>query len=100
MLTLLLLALQAGPWEPLPLPPAAAGKTLRSVAAAAARTAWIVGEQGLCLRSTDAGKTWTTGPRETTATLRSVRFVNEKTGFIVGDGDAGAPKATGHNVMG
>src|SRR5579871_6305866 len=98
---LLCLALvQTAPWEPLKLPDAASGKTLRGVAAVDATTAWIVGDRGLCLRSTDAGKTWASVPLDTKATLRSVRFATDKVGFITGDGDVGAPKATGHIVMG
>lgn len=99
-ITLLLLALaQTAPWEPLKLPDAASGKTLRGVAAAG-MTAWIVGDQGLCLKSTDSGKTWASVPLDTRATLRSVRFSTDMVGFVTGDGDVGAPKATGHIVMG
>lgn len=91
---------QTSPWEPLKLPDAAAGKTLRGVAVAGARTAWIVGDQGLCLASQDGGRTWKVKPMETSATLRAIRFWNDKVGIAVGDGEPDAPKATGHVVMG
>lgn len=91
---------QTSPWEPLKLPDAAAGKTLRGVAAVNAQTAWIVGDQGLCLTSQDGGRSWKVKPMGTSATLRGVRFLSDKVGVAVGDGEPDAPKATGHIVMG
>lgn len=97
---LLAVAAQTSPWEPLKLPEPAAGKTLRGVATASPQSVWIVGDQGLCLTSKDAGRSWTLKPLSTIATLRAVRFFTDKAGMIVGDGDPDAPKATGHIVMG
>ena len=94
---ILLLALLAQ-WEPLKLPEA--GKTFRGIAASDAQSLWIVGDQGLCLRSTDGGRAWKAVPLGTTATLRAIRFLNDKAGFAVGDGDPDAPKPSGHVVMG
>jgi photosystem II stability/assembly factor-like uncharacterized protein len=91
---------QASPWEPLKLPEEAAGKTLRSVASIDGRSGWMVGDKGLCLQTQDGGRTWKLRGLGTQATLRSIRFMNEKVGFVVGDGDSEAPKPTGHVVMG
>jgi photosystem II stability/assembly factor-like uncharacterized protein len=96
---ILLLATLLAQWEPLKLPEAVAGKTLRGVAAVG-QIAWIVGDQGLCLRSADGGKAWEVRPLGTPATLRAVRFLNDKAGLVVGDGDPDAPKPAGHVVMG
>ena len=90
---------QADPWEPLKLPEAA-GKSLYGMSSLESGSGWIVGESGLCLQTRDGGRTWKLRPLGTAATLRSVRFLNEKTGIIVGDGDADSPKPTGHIVMG
>lgn len=91
---------QASPWEPLKLPDAAAGKELRGIASPDGRSGWIVGDKGLCLQSQDGGRTWKVRTLGTPATLRSIRFMSEKVGFVVGDGDPEAPKAAGHVVMG
>jgi photosystem II stability/assembly factor-like uncharacterized protein len=61
---------------------------------------WMVGDAGLCLETRDGGRTWTPKPLGTQATLRSVRFLNDRSGFIVGDGDPDSPKPKGHVVMG
>jgi photosystem II stability/assembly factor-like uncharacterized protein len=90
---------QAAPWEPIPLPEAA-GKTLHGIASLDGTTGWMVGDAGLCLQTKDGGRTWKLRPLGTQATLRSVRFLNEKSGIIVGDGDPESPKPTGHVVMG
>src|SRR5687767_11480202 len=90
---------QSSPWDSLKLPEAAAGKTLRGVAAIG-QTVWIVGDRGLFLRSADGGKSWQVQPLGTPATLRAVRFLNDKAGLVVGDGDPAAPKPNGHIVMG
>lgn len=95
----LALLLQASPWEPIPLPEAAAGRTLRGVAAAG-EAVWIVGDRGLCLRSPDGGRRWAVRSLGTAATLRSIRFFDAKLGVVTGDGDPDAPKPTGHIVMG
>ncbi len=91
---------QSSPWEPLKLPEAAAGKTLRGVTSVDRQSGWIVGDKGLCLQTQDGGRTWKLRPLGTQATLRSVRFLNDKVGILVGDGDPEAPKPTGHVVMG
>ncbi|MBV8878829.1 MAG: hypothetical protein JO332_02585 [Planctomycetaceae bacterium] len=88
------------PWEPIKMPEAVAGKTLRSVAAIDGPRGLIVGDEGLCLETRDGGRTWTPKSLGTKATLRCVRFLNEKEGLIVGDGDPESPKPTGHIVMG
>jgi photosystem II stability/assembly factor-like uncharacterized protein len=43
-----------------------------------------VGERGHILLSDDSGHTWRSVPSGTEATLNAVRFVNTKTGFVVG----------------
>jgi photosystem II stability/assembly factor-like uncharacterized protein len=43
-----------------------------------------VGERGHILLSDDSGHTWRAVPSGTDATLNAVRFVNTKTGFVVG----------------
>lgn len=46
---------------------------------------WAVGEQGVILHSSDGGNTWTFQPSQTGATLRSVYFLDARTGWVVGD---------------
>jgi hypothetical protein len=60
----------------------------------------MVGDSGLCVQSRDAGRTWALKALGTQATLRSVRFLDDKAAFIVGDGDPASPKPTAHVVMG
>jgi photosystem II stability/assembly factor-like uncharacterized protein len=43
-----------------------------------------VGERGHILLSDDSGHTWRAVPSGTDATLNAIRFVNTKTGFVVG----------------
>jgi len=53
---------------------------------------WAVGHRGLLLRSTDQGKTWNSRPLPGGNLLRSVVFLDEERGFIVGNRDeAGGP---------
>lgn len=48
-------------------------------------TGYIVGQDGLILKTTDAGDTWFEQYSGTTSTLRSVYFPTLDTGYIVGD---------------
>lgn len=66
---------------------------LLAAAFADAKTAWIVGEQGMVLKSEDSGAQWTrVNLPSGNATLRDIRFANAKVGWIVGD--AGVVLAT------
>lgn len=87
-------------WKAAELPAQAAGSALRGVCFADATRGWIVGDKGLCLASDDGGKRWSAQATGSTATLRSVRFNDAQHGFACGDGDAAAPRASGHMVMG
>ncbi len=91
---------QASPWEPVKFPEAAAGKSVHGIASLDASSGWIVGEAGLSLQTRDGGRTWKLRPLGTQATLRSIRFLNEKAVIAVGDGDPDSPRPTGHIVMG
>src|SRR5579862_5882967 len=91
---------QTLPWEPLKLPEAAVGKTLHGVTSIDSQSGWIVGDTGLCLQTQDGGRTWKLRQLGTQATLRSIRFLDDKIGVVVGDGDPEGPKPTGHVVMG
>ncbi len=93
-------AADVGPWKPVPLPAAAAGLHLRSIYFVDDQHGWIVGDKGLCLATTDGGKTWEKRDTGSDATLRCVRFTDARTGFACGDGDSRAPAARGHVVMG
>lgn len=87
-------------WKAAELPAQAAGRVLRGVCFADATRGWIVGDKGLCLASDDGGKRWSAQATGSTATLRCVRFNDALHGFACGDGDAAAPRASGHMVMG
>ena len=52
---------QAAPWEPVPMPDAASGKTLRGLATLDGKSGWMVGDAGLCLQTKDGGRTWVAG---------------------------------------
>ncbi len=57
---------------------------LNNVAFATASTAWLVGDQGVVLKSDDSGKTWT-NKRFQEKNYHAVLFLNKDTGFIAGD---------------
>jgi photosystem II stability/assembly factor-like uncharacterized protein len=46
---------------------------------------WAVGKQGVILHSTDGGAHWTFQESQTEETLRSVYFLDQRTGWVVGD---------------
>ena len=75
--------------------PEAAGKSLFGVSFIDATNGWIVGEQGLCLRTSDAGRNWTLLKPDSQATLRAVQFHADGTGLACGDGDPTAPRPGG-----
>ncbi|MCZ7648307.1 MAG: YCF48-related protein [Planctomycetota bacterium] len=87
-------------WEALNLPEAAAGKALLGVwFLPDGKHGWIVGEKGLCLATADGGTTWAEQKTGSGATLRDVRFLDEKRGWAVGEGDPAGPQPRGHVVM-
>jgi photosystem II stability/assembly factor-like uncharacterized protein len=67
------------------------GNTLLRVAAGTSDL-WAVGGPGIVLYSTDGGVVWDAQDPNTTVTLRSVDFVNDQVGWVVGD--AGTIRAT------
>lgn len=81
------------------LPEAARSGALRGVSFIDARNGWIVGDKGLCLRTSDGGATWTRLDLGSGAKLRVVRFNSDGEGWICGDSDPGAPPARGHVLM-
>jgi photosystem II stability/assembly factor-like uncharacterized protein len=93
-------AVAPGPWKPVSLPAAAADVDLRSICFVDDRHGWIVGDRGLCLATTDGGRTWEKRDTGSDATLRCVRFTDARNGFACGDGDSRAAAARGHVVMG
>jgi len=46
---------------------------------------WVVGAQGLILHSTDRGETWNSRESGTTVDLYGVSFIDDQTGWVVGD---------------
>jgi len=64
-----------------------AGDVVRGLAFAGDTAAWAVGHKGLVLRSTDDGRAWRETPRFTSNRLRDVKFIDARSGFIVGDRD-------------
>lgn len=63
------------------------GGMVRGLAFADKTTAWAVGHNGLVMRSDDAGRSWQALPPFTENRLRDVEFINDREGFIVGDGN-------------
>jgi photosystem II stability/assembly factor-like uncharacterized protein len=86
-------------WKPVALPSEAAQGNLRGIFFLDAKTGWIVGDKGLCLKTSNGGATWERQATGSDATLRCVRFTDASTGFIGGDGDSHAPDSKGHMVM-
>jgi len=81
---------------PIQLPQAARSGGLRGVSFIDALNGWIVGDKGLCLRTSDGGANWTRLDLGSGATLRAVRFNSDGAGWICGDSDPDAPPARGH----
>ena len=61
-------------------------KKLSSVCFVTADVGYIVGENGLIIKTIDGGNNWSTQTSNTTNSLNSVLFINADTGFAVGDG--------------
>ncbi|MBU0509275.1 hypothetical protein KKH27_10610 [bacterium] len=61
------------------------GAVIRGLHFASLSHGWAVGHGGDVFHTADSGRTWRTSERFTSNRLRSVRFVDEKRGFIVGD---------------
>ena len=61
-------------------------KKLSSVCFVTADVGYIVGENGLIIKTINGGNNWTTQTSNTTNSLNSVLFINADTGFAVGDG--------------
>ena len=80
------------------LPEAAAGKSLYGVSFIDAQNGWIVGQQGLCLRTTDGSAHWTELKLDSKAVLRAVQFQADGTGWACGDGDPAAPQPFGPHI--
>lgn len=85
-------------WAAVPAP-AAQGRTLRAVSFVDARTGFVVGDEGLCLKTDDGGDSWKTVPTGSKARLRDVRFKDARHGWICGDGDPDAPDVKDGHVM-
>lgn len=60
--------------------------TLRGVACAGPDSAWVVGDSGTILRTTNNGQDWTPQASGTTADLRGVSFVDSRNGWAAGAG--------------
>lgn len=58
--------------------------TLHDVQWLGSKWAFAVGEQGVCWKSSDGGKTWGHVPTPTQASLRSVSFLTDRIGYIGG----------------
>ncbi len=61
---------------------------------------WMVGEKGLCLKTSDGGHTWRALKTQSRANLRDVWFKDEKNGWACGDGDPEGPSPRGHILGG
>jgi photosystem II stability/assembly factor-like uncharacterized protein len=82
--------------ETLTLPDSVAKTPLRSVSFIDAADGWIVGGTGVCLRTTDGGKSWTTLEMNAGANFRTVQFSADGTGWITGDGEPNSIPPRGH----
>lgn len=85
---------------PIQLPQEARSGGIRGVSFIDALNGWIVGDKGLCLRTSDGGATWTRLDLGSGATLRAVHFNSDGAGWICGDSDPDAPPARGHVLTG
>ncbi|MDA1192081.1 MAG: YCF48-related protein, partial [Candidatus Poribacteria bacterium] len=70
------------------LPAEAKNSTFLDVYYLNSKMIWIVGENGVALKSADGGTTWVLLPTRSYAVFEAVFFVNEKTGWAVGSGGA------------
>ena len=61
------------------------GGFLRGVDFIDSNTGWVVGEQGVILRTLDGGNNWEPLNGGTTQNLRNVDFVDSNTGWVAGD---------------
>ncbi len=85
----------SGEWQKLK---AKTDKDLWGVCFAGKKYGWIVGDDGLILRTSDGGKKWKALKSETNLVLRGVDFVNAKQGWVVGGGGKlvkGQPRGKG-----
>jgi photosystem II stability/assembly factor-like uncharacterized protein len=64
----------------------AAGEELNGIACRYQAEAWVVGNNGTLLYTSDAGKTWKTQDLGTVANLRSIATQDDGPVFVVGDG--------------
>lgn len=62
-------------------------RTIRGLYFLNTQIGWAVGACGLVLKTDDGGNSWQRTEKFTKNDLRSVTFVNESEGFIVGDGN-------------
>ena len=85
--------------ETFTLPDSVAKTTLRSVSFIDAADGWIVGGKGVCLRTTDGGKNWTTLAMAAGTNFRTVQFSADGTGWITGDGEPNSPAARACRVL-
>jgi photosystem II stability/assembly factor-like uncharacterized protein len=94
---------QNQPCVAIKLPAAAANGEFYGVSFIDPLNGWIVGQKGLCLRTTDGGQQWTVLKVGSEATLRAVQFHADGAGWACGDGDPKAPAPSamnGHVVSG
>lgn len=68
--------------------PTIEGNLFRSADFVDASTGWLVGVDGVILKTTNSGGTWTEQASQTNGTLRGVDFVTPTVGWIVGDDGA------------
>jgi photosystem II stability/assembly factor-like uncharacterized protein len=67
------------------LDPAPTGMLLNRVRLISSSVGWIVGENGIILRTTDGGTSWQTQSSGTTVYLNDVSFTDANNGTVVGD---------------
>lgn len=72
---------QINGWIPLE---SGSSMTLNSVFFLDKNTGWVVGDQGLILKTLDGGNSWSSQESGTQNDLSSVNFVNDSTGWAVG----------------
>src|SRR5215813_5290188 len=61
-------------------------QTLNGIHMLDADAAWVVGDGGTILKTTNGGGTWTPQPSGVTTNLRDVHFIDASRGWAVGDG--------------
>lgn len=57
--------------------------TLRDIAFSSQTTGWIIGSDGLMLRTDDGGRTWVQQKKFTNDAFVQIHFINEKTGWLL-----------------